>query len=270
MGQSPEETEELKKAAGEEIYAKYFQRELPRHTVSVDGFRMGISTVTVAEFGRFVEAVGYRTEGEKQGWSYGWDEEKSAWGTVEGMSWRKPGFLQGDDHPVVCVSWNDARAMLAWLNGQGSNGPRYRLPTEAEWEYACRAGSTTPFHFGETISPEQVNYDGNYPYGPSGKKGIYRQATVSGKSFAANGFGLYCMHGNVWEWCEDVFAEDFYDQPVSRRRNPCCDTSGAYRVRRGGSWGNAARNARAAFRLRSSPGFRDYDLGFRLVSPGQQ
>ena len=116
-----------------------------------------------------------------------------------------------------------------------------RLPTEAEWEYACRAGTNTPFSFGDNITPEQVNYDGNYPYA-DGKKGLYREKTVPVKSLPANAWGLYEMHGNVWEWCQDWYG-DYPAEPVT---NPEGSQAGVERVVRGGSWDFSTRwSARA-------------------------
>lgn len=133
-----------------------------------------------------------------------------------------------------------------------SAGMGYRLPKEAEWEYAARAGTKTEFAFGETISPEIVNYDGNYPYGGA-KKGVYREKTVEvGSLGAANGWGIYDMHGNVWEWCEDI-----YQARTSSR------------VYRGGSWYDYVVYCRSAYRYDDAPGDRYDDLGFRLSRTAQ-
>ena len=120
----------------------------------------------------------------------------------------------------------------------------YRLPTEAEWEYACRAGTTTPFHFGETISTDQANYNGNFTYG-NGKKGVYRKKTTPVGSFPANAWGLYDMHGNVWQWCQDWYG----DYPQKDVVDPQGPEKGEYRVLRGGSWSNDPRYCRSAYRL---------------------
>ena len=125
--------------------------------------------------------------------------------------------LSGDEgwgrghRPVINVSWDDAQAYVAWLSQR--TGKPYRLPSEAEWEYACRAGTTTPFYFGPTISTDQANYHGNYTYG-SGQEGVYRKQTVPVGSFPANAFGLHDMHGNVWEWCADVWHDSYEGAPV--------------------------------------------------------
>ena len=133
-----------------------------------------------------------------------------------------------------------------------------------EWEYACRAGSTTPFAFGPTITPELVNYDGNYPYGKAAK-GEYRKQTVPvGSSGVANAFGLYDMHGNVWEWCADVWHDSYKGAPIDGSAWLSGGDS-SYRVLRGGSWLYGSRYCRSAIRYVNSPGNR-YDLiGFRVV-----
>ncbi len=165
----------------------------------------------------------------------------------------------GDDCPVEQVSWNDAQEFIRRLNAkEGTN--QYRLPTEAEWEYACRAGTTTPFAFGSCLSTNQANYDGNYPL-PGCNKGAYRGSTVSAGSFAPNSWGLHDMHGNVWEWCRDRYG----DYPSGSVTDPAGPSSGSFRVNRGGSWFFNARDCRSAYRSRSDPGGRSFDLGFRLA-----
>jgi formylglycine-generating enzyme required for sulfatase activity len=172
-----------------------------------------------------------------------------------------PSYFKGDDHPVERVSWWEAMEFCTRLSRK--TGKTYRLPTEAEWEYACRAGTTTPFAFGETITPEIVNYDGNYPYA-SAPKGVYRQKTTPvGSMGVANGFGLYDMHGNVWEWCMDWFAEDYYRQGPSV--DPTGPATGSFRVERGGGWSYDARVCRSAIRSRGTPSGRFDGLGFRLL-----
>ncbi len=179
---------------------------------------------------------------------------QAQWRAVIGSD---PSFFKGDDRPVEQVSWEDCQEFCKRLSQQ--DGKPYRLPTEAEWEYACRAGTTSPFHFGETISTEQVNYDGNYPYG-SGRKGKYRKETTPVGSFPANAWGLHDMHGNVWEWCNDWFGP----YPKSDIKDPQGPESGDARVLRGGSWSNGAKYCRAAYRGRVAPGSRDYYIGFRV------
>jgi sulfatase modifying factor 1 len=168
-------------------------------------------------------------------------------------------FQTDSNHPVETVSWHDAQAFIAQLNAQ-VQGLQARLPTEAEWEYACRAGTTTPFSFGDNITPEQVNYDGNYPYA-GGVKGQYREQTVPVKSLPPNPWGLYEMHGNVWEWCQDWFA-NFSPSP---QQDPIGPLEDQYRVLRGGSWRSDGRFVRSANRDWDEPDFRDDDTGFRLA-----
>jgi formylglycine-generating enzyme required for sulfatase activity len=168
----------------------------------------------------------------------------------------------GNDHPVVWVSWLEAQEFCARVSAMA--GRTCRLPTEAEWEYACRAGTTTPFYFGQTISTELANYNGNYTYS-QGQQGIYRNETSSVGSFgSANGFGLYDMHGNVWEWCLDHWHANYEGAPTDGSawiNNNDTDS----RVLRGGSWSFDPWNCRSAYRRGSSAADRYYDFGFRVV-----
>ena len=166
-------------------------------------------------------------------------------------------------NPVEQVSWDDVQTFLDRLN-ELVPGLAADLPSEAQWENACRAGTTTPFSFGKKITPEQVNYDGNHPYA-DGKKGPYRARTVSVKSLPPNPWGLYEMHGNVLEWCADWHG----DYPEGPQIDPSGPPEGVLRVLRGGSWYNFGRHCRAAFRFRALPGNRINYLGFRLA-PGQR
>jgi sulfatase modifying factor 1 len=140
------------------------------------------------------------------------------------------------------------------------DGKRYRLPSEAEWEYACRAGTTTPFHFGATICTDQANYDGNYTYG-KGKKGVWREETTPVGSFPANAWGLCDMHGNVCEWCQDWYGP----YPKGDIKDPQGPKRGGARVVRGGSWDGGSRFCRAASRAGLAAGIRGDDVGCRLV-----
>jgi formylglycine-generating enzyme required for sulfatase activity len=139
----------------------------------------------------------------------------------------------------------------------------YRLPTEAEWEYACRGGTTTPFYCGETISTDLANYNGNYTYG-QGQKGEYREKTTEVGKFPANPFGLYNMCGNVWEWCEDGWHENYINAPTDG--SAWTSPSTEYMLLRGGSWYYNARHCRAANRSRYSRDYRYFNYGFRVVS----
>lgn len=166
------------------------------------------------------------------------------------------------DRPVINVGWTDARAYCAWLNHKLDLPPgTYRLPSEAEWEYACRAGTTTPFSFGETLSTEQANYDGGFTYG-RGRKGELRGRTVPVGSFHANRWGLHEMHGNVWEWVEDAFGS----YPDHRAEaGPLQHAAAGLRFLRGGSWQNQPKHCRSAHRGRWAPAPRGNYAGFRLA-----
>ena len=173
----------------------------------------------------------------------------------------------GNDCPVENVSWDDVREFIRKLNRKEGTD-RYRLPTEAEWEYACRAGTTTPFSFGRCLSTDQANYNGRYPL-ENCPKGEYREKTLPVASFAPNAWGLHDMHGNVWEWCQDWYGEDY---PSGAVTDPGGPSTGSVRVLRGGSWFNDAGSCRAAIRGRDTPDVRGRNLGFRLVLvrlPGQ-
>ncbi|MCX5771635.1 MAG: SUMF1/EgtB/PvdO family nonheme iron enzyme [Candidatus Hydrogenedentes bacterium] len=171
-----------------------------------------------------------------------------------------PSKFKGDTLPVECVSWDDCHEFIWRLNAKGEG--LFRLPTEAEWEYACRAGTTTPFAFGETISPEQANYNGDGTYW-NGREGVYRQQTTPVGSFRPNAWGLYDMHGNVCEWCQDWWHDTYQGAPEdgSAWESP----AGERRVLRGGSWDDTLRNCRSAAREPDTPGSRHGALGFRVV-----
>jgi uncharacterized protein (TIGR02996 family) len=215
-----------------------------QHEVEItQAFWLGIHPVTVAQFRAFVQATGYQTE---RGWQY-------------------PGFRQDDSHPVVYVSWNDAQEFCAWLTKRES-GRLCRLPSEAEWEYACRAGASesSPFHIGQPLTAlcsTQANFDGHYPYGGAGK-GPYRKRTTPVGSYPPNAWGLCDMHGNVWEWCRDWYKDDYYQH--SPPADPPGPPEGSHRVCRGGGWGNYGRCCRSAYRNGFGPAIQRNSLGFRV------
>ncbi len=180
--------------------------------------------------------------------------------------------LKGEDrtiHPVTDVNWFEAVEFCERLSKH--SGRRYRLPAEAEWEYACRAGSKTPFHFGETIATDLANYDGtddpdgkwSGSYG-RGSTGIYRQKTTPVDTFLPNAFGLYDLHGNVWEWCLDHWHDNYQGAPADGRAW-LSDDKNANRLLRGGSWLYYPRVCRSASRFINSPDYRDDGFGFRVV-----
>ncbi|MBW4495683.1 MAG: SUMF1/EgtB/PvdO family nonheme iron enzyme [Oscillatoria princeps RMCB-10] len=174
-----------------------------------------------------------------------------------------PSRFKGANRPVENVSWDDAMEFCARLSKK--TGRDYRLPSEAEWEYACRAGTTTPFHFGETITTDLANYDGNHTYA-SAPKGVYRRETTDVGSFPPNTFGLYDMHGNVWEWCADPWHANYAGAPSDGSVwSSGGNENRRYRLQRGGSWYVYPRNCRAAFRDWVGPDFRIGNIGFRAV-----
>lgn len=162
-------------------------------------------------------------------------------------------------NPVDWVSWDEVRVFLKLLNAR-MPVLNASLPSEAQWEYACRAGTETPFSFGAEITPEQVNYDGNYPYA-RGKTGLSRGGTVPVKSLPPNKWGLYEMHGNVLEWCADWHD----DYPAGLQIDPSGPLAGLARVLRGGAWTHHAVHCRAAARGGNIPEARGRDIGFRLA-----
>ncbi|MDX1656561.1 MAG: formylglycine-generating enzyme family protein [Candidatus Competibacteraceae bacterium] len=181
---------------------------------------------------------------------------QALWQAVTGEN---PSDFKGAERPVEQVSWEDVQGFIDKLNGR-LPGDGFRLPTEAEWEYACRAGTNTPFWFGNRITTEQANFDGNHPY-VDGPKGQYRRETVEVKGLPCNGWGLYQMHGNVWEWCSDWYGA--YDTAVVD--DPTGPVEGENRVLRGGGWVFGGWSVRSADRLASHPALRDHDIGFRLA-----
>jgi formylglycine-generating enzyme required for sulfatase activity len=209
-----------------------------KHRVHITrSFYLGRTEVTRGQFRRFVDEAGYRTEAEKV--------------VGESDTWQNPGFDQSDEDPVVNVSWNDAVAFCEWLSKK--EGRTYRLPTEAEWEYACRAGTPTRYYFGNdpTKLKEYAWFQGNSE----------EKTHPVGQKYS-NAWGLFDMHGNVWEWCRDEFAADYYQRsPTDDPHGP--DGESALRVWRGGSWLSRDPEVQAAIRVGRDPGSRSFAVGFR-------
>ncbi len=178
-----------------------------------------------------------------------------------------PSNYKGDDRPVETVSWHDATEFCHRL-AHHTTRP-YRLPSEAEWEYACRAKTITPFYFGNTITPDLANYDWDKSYGKTqitAKKKDFEGTTPVGQFELANGFGLYDMHGNVWEWCQDHWHSNYIDPPVDGSAWINFEAEeDASRVLRGGSWTDNPRLCRSATRYYDAAGGRDFNFGFRVV-----
>jgi serine/threonine-protein kinase len=235
------------------------EREGPVHEVTLTKpFSLGVHEVTVGQFRAFADATGYKTEAESTG--------EGAYRLVRGQglvqdpdcTWRSPVWKQEDTYPVVCVSWNDAQVFCTWLSNKEKR--TYRLPTEAEWEYACRAGSKQPFSHGPSINAHQANFQGDAPYGGAlDGPTVGRPGPVG--SYNANRFGLFDMHGNVEEWCADYY-QLYSDRP---QIDPVGPQRGAQRIVRGGSWANSGSRCRAAGRWVAEPSKRIDNRGFRVV-----
>jgi uncharacterized protein (TIGR02996 family) len=231
-------------------------REVQHRVTLTRGFFLGTTPVTRGQFARFAHETGHVTEAEEIGWAYAWTGRQ----LIEdpGRNWRTPGFEQTDEHPTTCLSWHDGVALCEWLTRRERRGHRYCLPTEAQWESACRAGTTTPFHFGGTLSPSQANYDSTRSYNKS-KRGKKRGQTTPVGSFPPNAWGLYDLHGNVWEWCRDWLGEYTAEAVTDPEGVP----DRPFGVLRGGSWGTHPGDCRSAFR-RTIPHGPYEDLGCRV------
>jgi formylglycine-generating enzyme required for sulfatase activity len=246
---------------------------VPGHKVTITkSFYLGRHEVTVQQFRRFVEETGYTTDAEKgtgfQG-AFGWDRDTKDFKMNDKHSWRSTGFAQSDSHPVVNVSWNDAMEFCRWLGRK--EGKTCRLPTEAEWEYACRAGTTTRYYHGDDAegvakvgNVADAEFETQFP----DLKGVIKASdghayTSPAGSFLPNPFGLYDMHGNVWEWCADWYEPEYYAK--SPTSNPSGPATGEERVYRGGGWFNCARGFRSSSRSAGPPDNRHLTLGFRVA-----
>ena len=257
--------------------AEALQGEHPQHRVRITKpFYLGTYHVTRGQFRQFIIDSGYKTDaekGEKPG-AVGWDAKMKMILSNETFSWRNTGFEQTDDHPVVNVSWNDAAAFCQWLSRK--EGKAYRLPTETEWEYVCRAGTKTRYYSGD--DPETLAKVGNVadlslktewsktkfvlpPNAIRASDGYVFTAPIG--RFKPNAFGLYDMHGNAYEWCGDRYSAAYYS--ASPADDPAGPESGSNRVLRGSSWDSGPDFARSAARNDSLPDFRSLTTGFRVV-----
>ncbi len=249
--------------------------EKPVHSVTVSSFNMGKFEITVAQFKAFVDDAGYngKTDAETDGGSYVWTGSK--WDKKAGINWRhdEEGATRTNlNYPVVHVSWNDATAYCQWLSRK--TGKNYRLPTEAEWEYAAGNGTKhTKYSWGNS---DPSSSKGGNVADETAKSKFPSWTTFSGYSdgyvyaapigsFTANDFGIYDMTGNVWEWCGDWKGE----YSSSSQKDPTGAVSGSYRVFRGGCWFNAPQFCRVAYRDNSAPTNRSNYIGFRVVLPSQ-
>lgn len=214
--------------------------EKPPHRLQIKrGFYLSVHEVTVGQFRAFVRGTNYSTVAEKEG-GYGWDRAQGKFVQDRRFRWdnlvlEKADFVQSDLHPVVNVTWEDVTAFSQWLSRREKK--RYRLPTEAEWEYSCRAGTSTRYYVGDSLKPDQANWGRNLG-GP---------APVG--SYLPNAFGLFDMHANVWEFCLDWHDDAYYpNSPFSDPPGPNGPGSSDYRVRRGGDWLHGSKDSRSAAR----------------------
>jgi formylglycine-generating enzyme required for sulfatase activity len=275
MGSSKEEVDGLVRRHRSDP-PDWYTAELPQHRVRITKrFYLGMHEVTMGQFQQFVGATAFRTDAERDGeGGWGFDAKK---GNVQRSTynWRNAGFAQTEDHPVMNVSWNDAVAFCDWIGKK--EGKVYRLPTEAEWEYACRAGTTTRYYSGN--DPENLATVGNVADGTLTKALKFSGEAIKARDgytftapvgrFQANAFGLFDMHGNVAEWCQDGYDHSYYaDSPVDDPQGP---SEASDRVFRGGSWDVDARSCRSALRGGNTPAVRLGNLGFRVaLSPSGQ
>lgn len=225
-------------------------RETPRHLVKVPSFDLGVTEVTIRQYRAFTQATGYRTDAEKEGWTW-----ICCWSRQEGVNWRNPGFPQSEDDPVVALSWHDAAEFCKWLSKE--TGDDYRLPSESEWEYAARAGAQAEY-------PSDLDQAAWYKDNSEGKT-----HPVARKQ--PNAWGLHDVLGNGWEWVADVWARDYAGAPAdgsarleggSPGRN---FAAGEGRVLRGGAWGLERKDLRFASRPFFAAHDRCNNSGFRIA-----
>ncbi len=242
--------------------------EGPQHLVQLQGFFMSQTPITQAQWR---EVAGWK-EGPGEQWGRELKLDPSSFQSKGEKANKVVRQLEGesnnDHYPVENVSWLDAMEFCNRLSQR--TGRTYALPSEAQWEYACRAGTTTPFHFGDTISPELANYRGDFAYA-DGPQGVYRKQTTPVGMFPANAWGLYDMHGNVLEWCQDEWHESHEGAPTDGRawvdvaEGEKSKELAKTKLLRGGSWNNIPRSCRSAYRNHYQPDYADLNVGFRVV-----
>lgn len=272
MGNGEPVAELIKKFPGGQQSS--METSVSRRVTLTQPFYLATRLTTVGDFRRFVEATGYKTTAEQKHAARALDPS-GVWADMPGLNWQEPGFEQGSKSPVVCVSYYDALAYVNWLNATApaeptlGGKPRYVLPTEAQWEYAARAGATTEYFWGDDpAAGAQYLNAADAGGGPAGQKWTSAfpfsdgyGATSPVGSFEPNGWGFYDMLGNVWEWCEDRF-ETYGGQPVVDPRGALF---GEYRVLRGGGWDAAPALARCAYRGANLPDACNTNYGFRVA-----
>jgi formylglycine-generating enzyme required for sulfatase activity len=232
-----------------------YAQEGPQHRVKIGRpFALGKLKVTRDQFDAFVRETNYSIGDSCYTIESGQVEERV------GRSFRNPGFVQENNHPAVCVNWDDAKAYVAWLTKK--TGKNYRLPSESEWEYAARAGTTTPFWWGTSIITDQANYDGSTVYA-GGIKGENREKTVAADDFKPNAWGLYQVHGNAFEWVEDCWNDSYTNAPADDAVMLAGDC--ARRVRRAGAWNYPAATLRSAYRDSRPASTRGSNLSLRVA-----
>ena len=247
------------------------QSDEKQHPVKLTkGFYLGVTEVTVGQFKNFVSDSGYKTEAETDAkGGYGFDTAEGTFAQDPKYNWKDPGFTQTDQHPVVNVTWNDAQRFLKWLGDKEKTS--YRLPTEAEWEYACRAGTTTAYWHGDdpeglaaVANVADASLAAKFPSLTTIEANDGHAFTAPVATYQPNPLGLLDMHGNVWEWCQDAYREDYEELTGT---NPLHEdaSAGVSRVIRGGGWRAEASGCRAAFRYRHSPAYRSNYFGFRVA-----
>ncbi|MEZ4524812.1 MAG: formylglycine-generating enzyme family protein [Desulfobacterales bacterium] len=250
-GQSSNPPERLSNSIGMEFVriksGEVMDKETQKKIKIPKDFYLQTTPVTVDQWKKFADGWHYKTAAEENAGAYVWEWHKNEWKQIQkkGIHWANPGFKQNGNHPVTCISFIDAKAFIDWLIHKEKK--TYRLPNEAEWEYACRAGTPTPFCFGYSLK-DRANFGPRERFsGLDDKNEIHRERTTPVKKFEPNDWGLYDMHGNVWEWCEDS------------------GTVSGNRIIRGGSWLFDDKACKSAKRDEQEENQGNFNIGFRLA-----